>query len=180
MKIVAKLSLVALTAFASVALSASGGGYHYEKKSFENVEDSNLNSKLVDLKYKISEQKAGPQEASDMFKKVFPEAIEGSAKVGKIWFADGDTSLVITDSPIPMRILFKGQYLMDNQILMDKVGKVIKFKISDVSLAEEPILETLRIPMTDSPYWIYATFSNYGKGNAADSVDNLKPGTIPY
>lgn len=180
MKIIAKLSLVALTAFSAVALGASGGAYHHEVRVFENTEDSNLNSKLVDLKHKIQEQKAGPQEALDMFKKVFPGPIEGSAKVSKIWFADGNTSLVVTDSPIPMRLLFKGQFLMDNKTLEDKVGKVVKFKISDVDLVEEPILETLRIPMTDSPYWIYATFSSYGKGNDADSIDNLKPGTIPY
>ncbi|MBC7472824.1 MAG: hypothetical protein H7263_00925 [Candidatus Sericytochromatia bacterium] len=180
MKLVSKLSLIAVTLFASVSLAGAGGVYDYETKNYENLEDSALNSKLVDLKQKISEQKAGPQEASDMFKKVFPTILEGSAKVNKLWFAEDSTSIVISDSPIPIRILFKGQFLMDNKILEDKIGKTIKFKISDVSIVEEPILETLRIPFTSSPYWIHAVFSSYGTGNATDMVDNLKPGTIPY
>lgn len=179
MKLLSKISMVTLSVAASVILGASGG-YHYEHKSFENLEDANLNGKLVEIKHKIDMQKAGPTEASELFSKVFASSIEGSAKVSKVWFADGDTSLVITDSPIPMRLLFKGQFLMDNPTLQEKVGKVVKFKLSNISLVEEPILETLRKPMTDSRFWIHATFSNYGKGNEADFIDSLKPGTIPY
>ncbi|MFN8577736.1 MAG: hypothetical protein U0354_12840 [Candidatus Sericytochromatia bacterium] len=179
MKLLSKISLLTLSACASVILGASGG-YHYEHKSFENLEDSALNGKLVDIKYKIEMQKAGPTEAGEIFSKVFPSTIEGSAKVARVWFADGDTSLVITDSPIPMRLLFKGQFLMDNKTLQEKVGKTVKFKLSNYTLVEEPILETLRHPFTDSPFWIHATFSNYGKGNDGDFIDSLKPGTIPY
>ncbi len=179
MKLSSKISMLCLSVAASVVLGASSG-YHYEEKVYENKEDSNLQSKLVDIKYKIEMQKAGPTEAQEIFSKSFPSSIEGTAKVKKIWFADGDTSLVITDSPIPMKILFKGQFLMDNPMLTDKVGKTIKFKLSNLSIVEEPILKRLRKPMTDSEFWIYATFSNYTKGNESDFVDTLKPGTIPY
>jgi hypothetical protein len=179
MKLLSKISILALSVTASVILGASGG-YHYEHKHHENVEDAALNGKLVELKHKIEMQKAGPTEAGELFSKSFPSVIEGTAKVSRIWFADGDTSVVITDSPIPMRLLFKGQFLMDNQMLKDKVGKVIKFKVSNFSLVEEPILETLRHPFTDSPFWIHATFSNYGKGNEGDFIDSIKPSTIPY
>lgn len=175
MKLLSKISVLALSVTASVILGASGG-YHYEHRTHENLEDPVLNSKLVELKHKIETQKAGPTEASDLFTKTFPGVIEGSAKVGKVWFEDGNTSLVITDSPIPMKLFFKGQFLMDSKVLQDKVGKTIKFKISDYTLAEEPILETLRKPMTDSHYWIHATFSNYGKAKDTDFIDSIKSG----
>lgn len=179
MKFIAKLSLLTIAVCTSVILGASGGGSH-RAVNYENLEDSALNNKLKDLDHNIRMQKAGPLEAAEMFKNAFPGPIEGSAKVKIIWFEDGNTSLVITESPIPMKIFFKGQFLMDSEQLKNKVGNVIKFRVSNVELAEEPILETLRLPLTNSPYWIYATFSSYGKGNDADNIDNLKPGTIPY
>lgn len=178
MKLSSKISMLALSVVASVVLGASG--YHYEERDYENLEDPNLQKKLIEVKHKIDTQKAGPTEAGEIFSKAFPSVIEGSAKVGKIWFEDGNTSLVITDSPIPMKIMFKGQFLMDNPSLQEKVGKVIKFKLSNISVVEEPILKTLRHPMTDSEFWIYATFSNYAKGKDGDFVDALKPGSIPY
>jgi hypothetical protein len=179
MKLIQKLALVALAIGTSVMIGASEGGPHKAETKI-NLEDSALNNKLLDLEHNIVMQKAGPQEASDMFKSQFPGPLEGSAKVARIWFEDGNTSLVITDSPIPIKIFFKGQFLMDNDQLKEKVGKPIKFKLADAELAEEPVLETLRNPITSSEYWIYATFSSYGKGNEANSIDNLKPGTIPY
>lgn len=179
MRLSTKISVLALSIAASVVLGGSGG-YHYEKKSYENREDSNLQNKFIDIKSKIDTQKAGPTEAGEIFSKAFPTTIEGTAKVAKLWFENGETSIVITDSPIPIKLIFKGQYLLDNQTLKDKVGKVIKFKVSNFSVVEEPILETLRKPITDSPYWIHATFSNYARGSQDDFIDNLKPGTIPY
>jgi hypothetical protein len=178
MKLISKLSVVTLSVITSVLLGAAEG--QMPKASYENLSDPDLNSKLVALKFKINEQKAGPDEATEMFKKVFSGAMEGSVKINKLWFADGNTSMVVTDSPIPMRIFFKGQFLMDNQKLMDEVDKTIKFKVSNVDFGEEPILSTIRSPLTDSKYWIYLTFSNYGKVNDGDFVDNIKPGTIPY
>jgi hypothetical protein len=180
MKLISKLSIVAFSIFTSVLIGAAEGPGAHHKASFENLEDPDLNRKLVKLKFDIDQQKAGIQEATDMFKKVFPGPVEGSAKLGRVWFADGNSSLVITDSPIPMRIFFKGYFLMDNQQITDKVDKAIKFKISNVEFAEEPILNTLRLPFTDSPYWIYLTFTNYGKGADGDYVDNLKPDSLDY
>lgn len=179
MRLFKKVAIVSLAVLTSFAISASGGMKHNDS-SYENKADAALNAKLVELKHKIKEQRAGIQEATDLFKKVIPSALEGSANVKRVWFEQGSTSLVITDSPIPIKIFFKGQFLMENPMLTDKVGKDIKFKLSNVELAEEPILHTLRIPMTDSPYWIYATFSNYGKASEGDFVDNLKNGSIPY
>lgn len=175
MKLLSKISILALSVTASVILSASGG-YHYERKNHENLEDAVLNNKLVEVKHKINTQKAGPTEAGELFAKVFPGPIEGSAKVNKVWFEDGDTSLVITDSPIPMKLIFKNQFLMDSKALQEKIGKTVKFKITDYALVEEPILETLRKPVTDSPYWIHATFSNSGKVKDADFIDSIKSG----
>lgn len=180
MKFFSKISTVATILAASFVIGASGGGVKHHKKSFENLEDSNLNIKFLDLKHKMQEQKAGIQEATDLFKKVIPGALEGSAKVHKLWFEEGNTALVITDSPIPIKIFFKGQFLLDNKIVEGTVGKAIKFKVSNIELVEEPILETLRIPFTDSKYWIHATFSNNGKVSDGDFVDNIKSGTIPY
>jgi hypothetical protein len=179
MKITSKFSSIALAIFTAVMIGAAEGEL-IKPESHENVVDAALNGKLKDLAHNIKMQQAGPNEAADMFKAAFPGPMEGSAKVKKIWFEDGNTSLVITDSPIPIKIFLKGQFLMDNDQLTAKVGNVIKFKVSSLELAEEPVLETLRVPYTDSPYWIYATFSSYGKGNDADNIDNLKPGTIPY
>ncbi len=178
MKLLSKLSVITLSVITSVFLGASEGTMH--KASYENLEDPDLNSKLVNLKFKIIEQKAGPEEAAEMFKQVFSGPIEGSVKIKKLWFADGNTSMVITDSPIPMKIMFKGQFLMDDPKLVDKVDKAIKFKVSNVDFAEEPVLATLRSPLTDSNYWIYLTFSNYGKSSDGDYVDNIKSGTFPY
>lgn len=181
MKLNKKISVILLSVVSCVILGASGNGKHKEHMvPRENVLDSNLNVKMVELKHKFKEQKAGITEATEMFKKVFNGALVGSATVENIWFANGNTSVVILDSPIPIRILFKGQFLVDNQMLQDKVGKSIKFKVSDLELVEEPIIETLRLPFTDSKFWIHATFSNYGKVKDGDFIDNIKTNTIPY
>jgi hypothetical protein len=180
MKFFSKISTVTTILAASFVIGASGGGSKHHKQSFENLEDPNLNGKFIELKHKMQEQKAGITEATDLFKKVIPSALEGSGKVKRLLFEDGNTSVVITDSPLPIKILFKGQFLLDNQMLMDKVGKAIKFKVSNVELVEEPIANTLRVPFTDSKFWIHATFSNYGKVSDGDFIDSIKSGTIPY
>lgn len=180
MKLFSKLSIIALALSGSVLISASGGGPKHYNASYENKEDLELNRKLLNVKYKILEQKSELEEATNLFKAEISTPIEGTAKVHKLGFEDGNTYMFIKESPIPIKILFKGQYLLDNKQLIDKVGKVIKFKVSNVDFVPEPINKTLRIPLTDSPYWIHLTFSNYGKGTDGDFVDNLKPNSIPY
>jgi len=181
MKIFSKLSTVVVALGASILIGASGGGGHgHHKANYENKEDLELNRKLLNVKHKILEQKAELEEATNIFKSEISSPFEGTAKIHKIYFEDGNTYIFIKESPIPIKILFKGQYLLDNQQLKDKVGKVVKFKVSNVDFVPEPINKTLRIPLTDSPYWIHLTFSNYGKGTNGDFVDNLKPDSIPY
>lgn len=181
MKLNKKISIILLSAITCVVLGAAGNDKHRDHfVPKENVVDSNLNGKMLDLKHKFKDQKAGITEATEMFKKVFNGSLEGSASVENLWFANGNTSIVILDSPIPIRIFFKGQFLVDNQILQDKVGKQIKFKVSDIELVEEPILDKLRLPLTDSKFWIHATFSNYGKVKDGDFIDSIKGNTIPY
>ncbi|GIW23209.1 MAG: hypothetical protein KatS3mg068_2216 [Candidatus Sericytochromatia bacterium] len=180
MKILSKLSNITLLLGASIIISGSGSGHRHHNVSYENKEDLELNRKLLNIKHKILEQKAELEEATNIFKSEINIPFEGTAKVHKLYFEDGNTYLFIKESPIPIKILFKGQYLLDNKLLTDKVGKVIKFRISNVDFIPEPINKTLRIPLTDSPYWIHLTFSNYGKGTNGDFVDNLKPDSIPY
>lgn len=180
MKIFKKLTIVTFALLTSFVLVGSDELMNDKTQSYENIEDSNLNTRLVNLKFNIQQQRAGILEATDMFKKVFPDVIEGKALVKNLHFEQGDTSLVVTDSPIPLKILFRGQFLLDNPQLSEKAGKVIKFRISTADLVEEPILAPLRKPLTDSSYWLHLTFSNYGKGAAGDYVDNLKPDTIKY
>ncbi|MEK7432143.1 MAG: hypothetical protein AABZ74_03335 [Cyanobacteriota bacterium] len=181
MKLIKKVGVVFLSTITLLSLGA-GGNQKLQGKLAprENTIDSNLNSKMNDLKYKMKEQKAGITEATEMFKAVFPNKLEGSAKVEKLWFEQGFSSIVILDSPLPIKIIFKGQYLKDNKILLEKVGKEIKFKITDVSLVEEPVLNTLRLPLADTKFWIHATFSDYGKVKDGDYIDNIKANTIPY
>lgn len=173
MKLFSKLSKLTFTLFASFALTGSA-----QKMVYENSEDINLNNKLLDLKLGIEQQKADLPGATDMFRKVFPDVIEGQARVKTVYFEDGNTSLVVTESPIPLKILFRGQFLLDNKVISEKTGKVIKFRISTADVVPEPILLQLRRPLTDSPYWLHLTFSNYGEGTEGDYVDNLKPDTI--
>ncbi|MFN8673129.1 MAG: hypothetical protein U0457_13750 [Candidatus Sericytochromatia bacterium] len=184
MKLGKKLGIVAFSLLSLSILGAGGlGSNHKLKEKFvprENIVDSNLNGKMNELKHKMKEQKAGINEATELFKKVFPATLEGTAKVETLNFEEGSTAIVILDNPIPIKILFKGQFLLDNKTLAEKIGKEIKFKLSDVQLVEEPVLETLRIPFTDSKFWIYANFSNYGKIKDGDFVDTIKSGTIPY
>jgi hypothetical protein len=180
MKLFSKLSIILFALSGSILLSASGGGHKHYNVSYENKEDLELNRKLLNIKHKILEQKAELEEATNIFKSEMNFPFEGTAKIHKLGFEDGSTFIFIKESPIPIKILFKGQYLLDNKQLIDKVGKVIKFRVSNVDFVPEPINKTLRIPLTDSPYWIHLTFSNYGKGTDGDFVDNLKPNSIPY
>jgi len=162
-----KLLLIFISVFLFSCISA--------KTSYDN---NLLYEKLSSLRKEIESKNLDLEEANKVFSNQFKNNLEGSGKINKIIFENASTEILITESPLPIKILFKGQFLLKQ--LENKEAKVIKFKVSKCEIAKEPILKTLRLPMTDSEYWIYLTFTDYGNGSKDDYVGDIKVGKFKY